>query len=37
MTENFDEYLRKNPMPTKLLDNENYKIVETKEWNRWVI
>ena len=27
----FEEYLRRNPMPTKLLDNENYKIIEIKE------
>lgn len=26
----FDEYLRRNPMPTKTLDNENYKIIEIK-------
>lgn len=24
----FDEYLRRNPMPTKVRDNENYRIVE---------
>jgi hypothetical protein len=24
----FEEYLRRNPMPTRLNDNENYKIVE---------
>ena len=27
----FEEYLRRNPMPTKPLDNENYKIIEIKE------
>ena len=26
----FEEYLRKNCMPTKTLDNENYYIVECK-------
>ena len=24
----FDEYLRRNPMPTKTLDDSNYRIVE---------
>ena len=24
----FEEYLRRNPMPTKLVDNENYYVVE---------
>lgn len=27
----FEEYLRRNPMPTKTLDNENYKIIEIKD------
>lgn len=27
----FIEYLRRNPMPTKTLDNENYKIIEIKD------
>lgn len=27
----FEEHLKKNPMPTKLLDNENYKIIEIKD------
>lgn len=26
----FEQYLRDNPMPTKTLDNENYKIVEVR-------
>lgn len=29
----FEEYLRRNPMPTKLVDNENYKIIEIKEYD----
>lgn len=29
----FDEYLRRNPMPTKTLDNSNYRIVEKVMWN----
>lgn len=24
----FEEYLRRNPMPTKSVDNENYYVVE---------
>ena len=30
----FDKYLRRNPMPTKTLDNKNYMIIEVKdcEW-----
>lgn len=24
----FEEYLRRNPMPTRTRDNENYRIVE---------
>ena len=26
----YEEYLRRNPMPTKTLDNDNYKIVEVR-------
>lgn len=27
----FEEYLRRNPMPTKILDNKNYRIVEVND------
>lgn len=27
----FEEYLRRNPMPTKPLDTKNYKIIENKD------
>ena len=30
MSFDFDQYLRDNPMPTKSVDNENYKIVEVR-------
>lgn len=26
----FEEYLRRNPMPTRTLDNDNYKIIEVR-------
>lgn len=26
----FEQYLRDNPMPTKTLDNDNYRIVEVR-------
>lgn len=30
----FDEYLRRNPMPTMVRDNENYTIVEVNDNDR---
>ena len=30
----FEEYLRRNPMPTKVRDNENYRIVEGNDIDR---
>lgn len=26
----FEEYLRRNPMPAKTLDNDNYRVVEVR-------